>query len=201
MGWCQSLRENCANVGEGDHEHHGFEWAGIEAEGEVEALRVFRDGVDDDAANADGVCGVGNAAGGVAEEGSADAAGLPVPVDGEAGEYDDWDGAGHVAAEAAGSGVDGDCARGEGIIGDDTGALAENKGSRGAAGLVGAGAAFEPVIERRLAGNERGDVVVIGERFGRRERAYFSHGAGVLRERRRRGLGRGGASRRRRNSA
>src|SRR5580698_5448403 len=105
MGWFQSLRENCANVGEGDHEHHGFEWAGIEAEGEVEALRVVRDGVDDDAANADGVCGVGNAAGGVTKQGASDAPALPVLVDGEACEYDDRDGAGHVAAEAAGSGV------------------------------------------------------------------------------------------------
>src|SRR5580698_9865792 len=74
------LCENRTDIGEGDHQRHRLERAGVEAEGEVEAFRLFRDGVDYYAANSNGVGSLCDPAAGIAKQAATEAAALPVLV-------------------------------------------------------------------------------------------------------------------------
>jgi hypothetical protein len=96
------------------------------------------DRVDDNAADADGVGGIGHPPRGVAEQGAADALAVPGPVHGEASQYGDRDGIRHIPSEPPGGGVHGDGARSESVVGNDTFVMRDNVGSAGAADLVGA---------------------------------------------------------------
>jgi hypothetical protein len=131
------------------------------------------------AANANGIGGVQNALGAVAEERAAKAQTFVAVVDGQPTKDDDRDRLGHVATEAARRRGYFDATRSEGKVSDNFRAFAGDKGAGGVRRLIFGGAAFQPIIEGRNAGREFSDLVMIGKRLGSGDRHASSHGAGV----------------------
>lgn len=157
--------------------------------------------MDEHAADAEGLCGAGETHRGVTKERSSHPFALPTTIDRKPGEQGDRNRIGHVAPKAAGCDGQTDATCGERIIAEDRVFLANDKGSRRAADLIGASAAFQPIVERGASTIEGRNVVLVGERRGRRRCHEASQGAFVVSARRKRSFGRGGASSRARNSA
>lgn len=161
-GSCAGLLvQDGANIPERHHQRHWLSGAGVKAEGEIEALGLIGDRLDDNATDADSIGGIGHPQRGVAEQGAADALNAPGSVHGEASQNGDRNGIRHVPPEPAGGGVHGDGAGSESVVGDDAVVSRDNVGSAGAADLVGARTAFEPVVLGGLAGIESPKFVVV----------------------------------------
>ena len=125
------------------------------------------------------VGGVGDACGAVAKQGATQSTALPGAIYRETGKHSDRDGVGHIAPEPAERASEADRTRGDGVIGDDAAAFRDDESAGRTAGLVAARAALQPVIERRNAGGEFGQLVRIGKRLWCGERHAYSQGAGV----------------------
>ena len=135
--------------------------------------------MNDDASNADAVGSVDDSCGAVAKQGSTQSTALPGAVYRETGEQSDRDRLGHIAPEPAERASDADRTGGDGVIGDDAAAFRDDESAGRTAGLVAARTALQPVIERRNAGGEFGQLVRIGKRLWCGERHAYSQGAGV----------------------
>jgi len=117
--------------------------------------------VDDNATNADHIGRLRHAKCGITEQCPPDTFSLPMPVHGQARQYGDRNGFGHVPPEPARSAFDRDRAGSQRIIADHTLAFASNIGPRSSAYLIGAGAPPQPIVKGGLSRTEILDVVVI----------------------------------------
>ena len=169
---CSSSRRSKyrLHVAECDHQRHGVERRRLEAEGQIEGFGFFRDGVNDDATNADAVGGVGDSCGAVAKQGATQSTSLPGAIYRETGEQSDRDRVGHIAPEPAERASEADRAKadrapGDGVIGDDAAAFRDDESAGRTAGLVATRAALQPVIERSNPRGEFSQFVRIGKRL------------------------------------
>ena len=100
---CSSSRRSKyrLHVAEYDHQCHGIERRRLEAEGQIEGFGFFRDGVNDDASNADAVGSVGDSSGAVTKQGATQSTTLPGAIYRETAEQSNRDRVGHIAPEPA----------------------------------------------------------------------------------------------------
>src|SRR6202000_1721705 len=100
---------------------------------------------------------------------------VSITVYGEARQDGDRDRLGHIAAKASRRACRVNRAGGKRVIADHRPAFQSHNATRRAARLVGTRPPLKPIVERRLAGFEILDAVMLRERFGRAERhATFS---------------------------
>ena len=180
--FCCSSSRPCKyrpHVAEGDHQRHGIERGRLEAEGQIEGFGLLREGVSDDASNADAVGSVGDSFGAVAKQRSSQPTSLPGAIYRETGEQSDGDRIGHIALEPAKRASEANRARCDGVIGDDAAVFRHDESAGRTAGLVATRAALQPVVERRNSGGESRQLVHICKRLWLGERHAYSQGAAV----------------------
>jgi len=111
-----------------------------------------------------------DAEGRISKERPSQALVLVASIDGEPRQNHDRNRIAQVPSELPRNRSESDCARGERVVADDGLAITSYIGSRGAACLVGASAASEPVVQDRLARIEAVDLVNLGQGLRRPER-------------------------------
>ena len=185
------LTKRRANIGQGDHQRHRLMRASVKPEGQVKLPRLLRDRVDNNPANPNSVGGMRHTERRVSKQYSTDASSMKTTVDREPGEDNNWNRIGHVAPESAGSAFRCDRARGERIIADHTRRDADHVSARGSADLIRMSPPIQPIVERWLTTAKFPGVMQTREWL---RRTYFSHGAAVWSDLRKRAFGRGGAS-------
>lgn len=118
LGWLRRKSKCCAKILQCHHKRHGFARGWVEPKGQVESLGLFRNGMNHDTANADGIGGIGHPPRTVTKQRTAKPAPLVSPIHGKAGQYHDRDGVRHVAAKPASHIVYADAAGSKGVIAD-----------------------------------------------------------------------------------
>ncbi len=121
------IDERGAEIMQCHHDRHGVARGRVEPKGQMESLGLFRNGVYNDAAYADGIGRIGHTPRTVAEQCAAKPAPLVGPVHGKAGQHNNRDGVRHVAAEPARHILYADAARGKGVIADHFIAVAQHE--------------------------------------------------------------------------
>ena len=121
--------------------------------------------MDDQAANADAVGRIDDAARGILEQGAAQAIAVLVASHRETPEHHYRKRIRHVAAKMARRGGWRDCRGCQGVEANDPGLFAHDEGTRRTAELIGHGAALEPGIERFDPAVESCDVMVEREQL------------------------------------
>lgn len=155
------------NVGQCDHQGQWFAWARVKTKRQIEVPGVFRNGVQDDAANTDDIGGLRDALRGVTKKGAAHALPLFVAVDRQPREYGDRDRIGYIPSKAAGSSIHCYDTGSQGIIADYLICLAEDVSARRAGDLIGPRPFSEPFVERGFAGAKISGIVPVGKELGR----------------------------------
>ena len=84
---------------------------------------------------------------GIPQQRDPQAATLPGLIDGQSAQDRHRDRVGHVALEAAGGVVQRQCARGKAVITHHPSSFGHHIGAGSATDLIGAGAAFQPVVQ------------------------------------------------------
>src|SRR5450830_140200 len=195
--------EAVAHVRECDHERHRFYRGRIKAEAEIKHLSLSRNSMYQNPADADGFGRMHNTSCTVTHERPAEATALICTIDGQSRKHSDRDRdrVWHIAPETSRCRSDAHRSGGQGIITNDFVRLTNDEGARGAAGLIGKCAPFEPIVEGSYTRVEIPNLMLGAKRLGSGERHVHSQGAEVRMVRRNRSFGCGGASKRARNSA
>lgn len=103
--------------------------------------------MNENAANANRICGLKNAACRIVEKSPPNASSLPCLIYCKASENDDRNRIGHISSETSGDSLDGYSPRSQRIIPDNRIFFAQDIGTRTAAGLVRARTAFKPSVK------------------------------------------------------
>jgi hypothetical protein len=122
-----------------------------------------------DAANPDGIGRMSHAARPIAEHGTPKALSLKSSVDGETGQYNDWNRVGHIPPESSRSASHSERSGSKRIVPYHPLSFTDNVSTRSAARLVGARSTLQPIVKRCLTRREILDLMMTCKRRQRRE--------------------------------